>query len=102
MDTSSLNTLDSDAIHDLLYSARRLAPHILAKFPMSEERTFAILIAATILSARKLAELRIQTRLAPKKIFCELSRSPEGQYHACTHPGQNLTARTVASFFRCG
>jgi hypothetical protein len=35
---------------------------------MSEERKFAILIAATILSARKLAELENPDRPSPKKI----------------------------------
>jgi hypothetical protein len=35
---------------------------------MSEERKFAILIAATILSARKLAELENPDKPSPKKI----------------------------------
>jgi hypothetical protein len=35
---------------------------------MSEERKFAILIAATILSARKLAELADPDKLTPKKV----------------------------------
>jgi hypothetical protein len=35
---------------------------------MSEERKFAILIAATILSARKLAELDNPDRPSPKKV----------------------------------
>ncbi len=54
--------------YDLLYSGLRLPPHILAEFPMSEERKFAILIAATILSARKLAELENPDKPSPKKI----------------------------------
>jgi hypothetical protein len=35
---------------------------------MTEERKFAILIAATILSARKLAELKDPDKPTPKKI----------------------------------
>lgn len=35
---------------------------------MTEERKFAILIAATILSARKLAELENPDRPSPKKV----------------------------------
>jgi hypothetical protein len=35
---------------------------------MTEERRFAILFAATILSARKLAELENPDKLSPKKI----------------------------------
>ena len=35
---------------------------------MTEERKFAILIAATILSARKLAELEDPDKLTPKKV----------------------------------
>jgi hypothetical protein len=35
---------------------------------MSEERKFAILVAATILSARKLAELENPDKPSPKKI----------------------------------
>jgi hypothetical protein len=35
---------------------------------MTEERKFAILIAATILSARKLAELDDPDKLTPKKV----------------------------------
>ncbi len=36
--------------------------------PMTEERKFAILFAATILSARKLAELENPDKPSPKKI----------------------------------
>jgi hypothetical protein len=39
-----------------------------AEFPMTEERKFAILIAATILSARKLAQLEDPDKLTPKKV----------------------------------
>jgi hypothetical protein len=35
---------------------------------MSEERKFAILFAATILSARKLAQLEDPDKLSPKKV----------------------------------
>jgi hypothetical protein len=37
---------------------------------MSEERKFAILIAATILSARKLAELENPDKPSPKNRHC--------------------------------
>jgi hypothetical protein len=43
----------------------RIIPN--AEFPMTEERKFAILIAATILSARKLAELENPDKLTPNK-----------------------------------
>jgi hypothetical protein len=48
---------------------------------MTEERKFAILIAATILSVRKLAELEDPDKLTPKKVgTVENSHSTRGLY----------------------
>jgi len=48
---------------------------------MTEERKFAILIAATILSTRKLAELEDPDKLTPKKVgTVENSHSTRGLY----------------------